>query len=146
MSRPANDLQALLPHQPPMRMLGHLLALDADRIHCNAIIAADNPLLRDGRFPAIGGLELLAQAAGALFGSRSAEKAAQPGAIVRVKRFSLQPISVAVGTELHIHASFRGASADAALFDGQVLLAEQCLFSGSLMIAILPPELNGAPT
>jgi len=141
----AANFEQLLPHRPPMLMLSTLLKLDAEQIHCSSIIAADNPLLQDGRFPASGGLELLAQAAGALFGSRSPDNAARPGAIVQVKTFSAEPVSVAVGSELHIHAHHRGGNTDAALFDGDVSHAGQCLFSGALMIAILPPAPSGDP-
>lgn len=139
------DFERLLPHRSPMLMLSALLTLDAEQIHCSSIIAANNPLLQDDRFPASGGLELLAQAAGVLFGSRSPDNAARPGAIVQVKTFSAAPTSVAVGSELHIHAHYRGGNTDAALFDGEVKHCGQCLFSGALMIAMLPPPPSGDP-
>ena len=88
MTAPENrNFEQLLPHRPPMLMLTATLAQDSDSVHCTSVIAAHNPLLRDGLFPATGGVELLAQAAGTLLGSRAPGNATRPGAIVQVKSF-----------------------------------------------------------
>ena len=133
-----NEFERLLPHRPPMLMLTAMLAQDTDRVHCTSVIDSGNPLLRDGQFPAIGGLELLAQAAGALLGRRTSGNAVRPGAIVQVKSFRVEPASFPVGAELHIHVRYQAGSADAALFEGEVTFHEQCVFAATLMIALLP--------
>jgi predicted hotdog family 3-hydroxylacyl-ACP dehydratase len=135
-----SDFQHLLPHRRPMLMLTAILAQDRDTVHCTSVIAANNPLLRDGHFPAIGGVELLAQAAGTLLGARTPGNQAQPGAIVQIKTFRVQQLDIPVGAELHIHARYQAGTAEAAMFEGEVIFGVQCFFSATLMIAILPGE------
>jgi len=133
-----NPFASRLPHRPPMLMLSTLLEQRDDHIRCDSTIQADNPLLHDGLLPACAGLELLAQAAGALLGARSADQACRPGAIVQIKSFRLRPTHIPVGSTVHIHAHFQAGNAAAALFDGEVSLNGQEFFSASLMIALLP--------
>jgi len=135
-----SDFEQLLPHRPPMLMLTRMLAQDTDSVHCTSVIAAHNPLLRDGLFPATGGLELLSQAAGTLLGSRAPGNATRPGAIVQVKSFRVEQLDIPVGTELHIHARYQAGTAEVALFEGEVSFNAQCFFTGTLMIALLPGE------
>jgi predicted hotdog family 3-hydroxylacyl-ACP dehydratase len=134
------NFEQLLPHRPPMLMLTAMLTRESDHVHCTSVIEEHNPLLRDGLFPASGALELLAQAAGILLGTRLPDKAARPGAIVQVKSFQLEPLRIPVGTELHIHARYQAGTVEAAMFDGEVTIKDQPLFAGSLMIALLPGE------
>ena len=123
-----------------MLMLTTMLEQDTDSVHCSSVIDAHNPLLHDGLFPVMGGVELLAQAAGTLLGARAPGNAARPGAIVQIKSFQLEPLDIPVGTELHIHARYQAGTAEAALFEGEVLSGERCFFTGTLMIAFLPGE------
>jgi len=134
------NFEQLLPHRPPMLMLTAILEQESDSVHCSSVIEAQNPLLSDGLFPVTGGLELLAQAAGTLLGVRAADNAARPGAIVQVKSFQVEPLDITAGTELHIHARYQAGTADAALFEGEVLSGERRFFTGTLMIALLPGE------
>ena len=135
-----SDFERLLPHRPPMLMLTAILAQDKDGVHCTSVIDAHNPLLRDGLFPAFGGVELLAQAAGTLLGARAPDNAVRPGAIVQVKSFRVEQVDIPVGAELHIHAHYQAGTAEAALFEGEVTFGGQCFFTGTLMIALLPGE------
>jgi predicted hotdog family 3-hydroxylacyl-ACP dehydratase len=134
------QFQNLLPHRPPMLMLATILEQDSDSVHCTSVIAATNPLLSDGLFPVIGGVELLAQAAGTLLGARTPGTATRPGAIVQVKSFQVEPLDIPVGAELHIHARCQAGTAEAALFEGEVMFGEQRFFTGTLMIALLPED------
>ena len=135
-----SNFEQLLPHRPPMLMLTAMLEQDADRVHCSSVIAATNPLLSDGLFPVAGGVELLAQAAGILFGARAPGNATRPGAIVQVKSFQVTPLDIPVGAELHIHARYQAGTVEAALFEGEVMFGEHRFFTGTLMIALLPEE------
>jgi predicted hotdog family 3-hydroxylacyl-ACP dehydratase len=121
-----------------MLMLTAILAQDKDGVHCTSVIDDHNPLLRDGLFPTIGGVELLAQAAGTLLGARAPDNEARPGAIVQVKSFQVEQADIPVGAELHIHARYQAGTPEAALFEGEVTFGEQCFFTGTLMIALLP--------
>ena len=133
-----SDFERLLPHRPPMLMLTAMLAQDTDSVHCASVIDSGNPLLRDGLFPATGGVELLAQAAGTLLGASTPGKAVRPGAIVQLKSFQVEQVRIPVGSELHIHARYLAGTAEAALFEGEVMFGGQRFFTGSLMIALLP--------
>ena len=135
-----SNFEQLLPHRPPMLMLTAILEQDSDSVHCSGVIAATNPLLSDGLFPVMGGVELLAQAAGTLLGAHAPGNAARPGAIVQVKSFQVTPLDIPVGTKLHIHARYQAGTAEAALFEGEVMFGEQRFFTGTLMIALLPEE------
>ena len=134
------NFEQLLPHRPPMLMLTAILEQESDSVHCSSVIDAQNPLLSDGLFPVTGGLELLAQAAGTLLGVRAADNAARPGAIVQVKSFQAEPLDIPVGAELHIHARYQAGTAEAALFEGEVMFGEHRFFTGTLMIALLPED------
>jgi predicted hotdog family 3-hydroxylacyl-ACP dehydratase len=135
-----SDFEHLLPHRPPMLMLTAILMQDTGSVHCTSVIDAHNPLLQNGLFPATGGVELLAQAAGILFGACAHGNAARPGAIVQVKSFRVEQARIPVGAELHIHARYQAGTADAALFEGEVNFGEQCVFTGTLMVVLLPGE------
>lgn len=130
----------ILPHQAPMLMLSEVLQHDNEQIHCTSQIERNNPLLSKGNFPCTGGLELLAQASGVLFGIKHSESEVRPGAIVQIKSFQVSDTPIPIGSELQIHAQFLGGSAEAALFEGHVLLEECQIFQGSLMIALLPED------
>jgi predicted hotdog family 3-hydroxylacyl-ACP dehydratase len=132
------DFAHLLPHRPPMLMLTTMLAQETESVHCTSVIDAHNPLLHDGLFPVVGGVELLAQAAGTLLGVQTPGNAARPGAIVQVKSFWVEQADIPVGAELHIHARYQAGTTEAALFEGEVTFNEQCFFTGTLMIALLP--------
>ena len=132
--------ERLLPHRPPMLMLTAILEQESDSVHCTSMIDTQNPLLSDGLFPVTGGLELLAQAAGTLLGVRAPDNAARPGAIVQVKSFQAEPLDIPVGAELHIHARYQAGTAEAALFEGEVMFGKQRFFTGTLIIALLPED------
>lgn len=135
-----SPFESLLPHRPPMLMLSTILEQDSDSVHCTSVIDAHNPLLSDGLFPVAGGVELLAQAAGILFGARAPGNATRPGAIVQVKSFQVTPLDIPVGAELHIHARYQAGTVEAALFEGEVMFGEHRFFTGTLMIALLPED------
>ena len=135
-----SDFEHLLPHRQPMLMLTTILAQDTHAVHCTSVITAHNPLLRDGLFPATGGIELLAQAAGTLLGARAPGTAVRPGAIVQIKSFRVEQLDIQAGAELHIHARYQAGTEEAALFEGEVTFGERCFFAGTLMIALLPGD------
>ncbi|HUD71594.1 MAG TPA: hypothetical protein VMQ62_06490 [Dongiaceae bacterium] len=78
--RPADgspDLDALLPHRPPMRMVESIEAEAEDGLECRARIAAGSAFDSSGTAPALVGLEMAAQTA-ALFESLRRRRAGGP--------------------------------------------------------------------
>jgi len=146
------EIQNLLPHAPPMRMLSEVLSYSDARIDGLSRIQADNPLLEGGRFPCLGGIELFAQLAGVLFGLRNAQPSVpgspgpgidprpQRGAVVQINSFSLGDARIPVGAELNIHADFVAGTERAAKMSGSVYYGEQRIFEGVLMIALLETQ------
>lgn len=126
-----------LPHTKTMLMLSNILQQDERTIHCTSIIETQNPLLVDGCFPALGGLELLAQASGVLLGFDKSGQSPRPGVIARIKALQLFETPIPVDAEVHIHASFTAGNLDAAFVEGRVLHNEQLFCRGSLMLATL---------
>lgn len=124
-------------HQPPMLMLSSILDRHEQSICCTSIIDSRNPLLMDGLFPAIGGLELIAQASGVLLGLHNTGHPVKPGVIAQIKRFTLEPADIPVGSEVYVHARLQAGGADAALVEGEVLFAARQFFSAVLMLALL---------
>lgn len=137
----SESLQQLLPHRPPMLMITQVIACDQEQIHCTARIQRENPLLVHGLFPALGGIELVAQAAGLLLATREAtDGEAGPGAIAQIKTFQASEQAVPVGSLLDIQADFSGGNAAVAMFQGQVAMQQDILFIGTLMITLLPEQ------
>mgnify|MGYP001823953686 CR=1 FL=1 len=136
--RQSIDPQGLLPHRPPMLMISEVVSWDHERAHFRVVIQADNPLLTDSLFPAVGGIELLAQASGILLAVREGGGGTgRPGAIAQIKSYEVGTGAVPVGDSLDIHANVRGGNEMAAMFDGQVIWQQELLFEGSLMITLL---------
>jgi predicted hotdog family 3-hydroxylacyl-ACP dehydratase len=60
------DLENLLPHRGPTRLLEAVEEILEDRLVCRARIPANNPFASEGSAPAFVGLEIAAQAAAAV--------------------------------------------------------------------------------
>ncbi len=146
------DVRDWLPHTPPMLMLSEVLAYTDKSIDGLSRIRVDNPLLEDGHFPSLGGIELFAQLAGILFAIKNTAHH-QPGpvekisgvkplggAVVQLKSFKLGEASIPVGSELRIHADFIGGSEQAARMSGVVYFGKKKIFEGSLMIALFAEQ------
>jgi predicted hotdog family 3-hydroxylacyl-ACP dehydratase len=84
MSSPS--IAALVPQQGAMCLLDEVLSFDARSIVCRTAShhSADNPLRRDGRLPAIAGIEYGAQAM-AVHGALNSSNAAQAGVLAGVR-------------------------------------------------------------
>lgn len=137
MSSTAPEFEYLLPHRTPMLMLSSVVQQDEHSIHCTSIVKTQNPLLIDNHFPALAGLELLAQASGVMLSSGEAGHQPRPGVIARIRSLQLHETVIPVGAELHIHASFSAGNLQAALVKGHVLFNEQTFCRGSMMLATL---------
>ena len=145
------DVRDWLPHTPPMLMLSEVLTYTDKSIDGLSKIRAENPLLEDGQFPCLGGIELFAQLAGLLFAIKNTHQQAWPaekmsgakssrGAVVQLKSFELGEASIPVGSELKIHADFIGGSEQAAKMSGVVYFGKKKIFEGSLMIALFAEQ------
>ena len=80
-----DEIRRLIPHGGTMCLLEEVLAWDAGAITCRSAshVAPDNPLARDGRVGALGGLEYCLQAM-AVHGALVAEARQPVGYVVRL--------------------------------------------------------------
>jgi predicted hotdog family 3-hydroxylacyl-ACP dehydratase len=65
------DIQAVVPHRPPMLLLSRLLAADGDCLQAEAQVDANGPFGNGLQVPAWVGIEYMAQAVAAWAGLRS---------------------------------------------------------------------------
>lgn len=137
MSSAGELFETCLPHGRPMLMLSDVLQQDEHTIHCTSIIEVNNPLLIDGHFPVLGGLELLAQASGVMLGLLKSGQKPGPGVIARIRALQITETTIPVGSKLHIHARFTAGNRNAALVEGRIQFNQQTFCHGSLMLATL---------
>jgi len=83
------SIERLIPHSGPMVLLDHVISYDERHVLCTTLShrAADNPLCRGGRLPAVCGVEYGAQAA-AVHGPLVEGHAVQPGQIVLLRHLA----------------------------------------------------------
>ncbi|MDX8397497.1 MAG: hypothetical protein R8K49_04165 [Mariprofundaceae bacterium] len=129
------ELEAMLPHRRPMLMISEVSSYDKQQLQALSYLQNDNPLLQQGRFPTYGLLELLAQASG-LFLGLNMDGEAGPGAIISVRNMKLLgPSWFDIEQPLSIQTNFLGGSADAAMFQGEVLREGQLILQASLTVS-----------
>ncbi|MCL6414059.1 3-hydroxy-fatty acyl-ACP dehydratase [Aestuariirhabdus sp. Z084] len=118
---PVNDC---LIHQPPMRMVERLLAIDEANVRCSLVLHDDNPFITEqGQLPASLGIELMAQAI-ALFGgyhclNRGEE--VRVGYLIGSRRYHSTRPFFALGCELIIEAHQEYLSEGMGLFNCRIL-------------------------
>ena len=137
MDKSIANIEAMLPHQKPMRMVSEIVAHNDDSLTATAIIDDDNPLLEQGAFPGHAALELLAQASGLFLGLRFAGET-RPGAIVSIRNMQVHTPQLNVGKALTIETRFLGGSETAAMFQGRVISDETVAMEAMLTVSSFP--------
>ena len=148
-----HNIESLLPHSPPMRMVTEIKNISETSIEVAGKIQADNPFLHDGYFPCAAGIEFLAQAAGILMGIKCKDSilksdqhildqylSAKPGAIVSLKSFELFDMKIPEGAELFSSANYLGGMDRAAIIEGDVFYQKEPICKGSLMIVLFQTQ------
>jgi len=112
MTRPAEQLlpaAQLLPHQPPMRLIEHVLAYDDRQLWATTAVA-QIPFTLDGELRACYGLELMAQTAAAYFTLRAGSDA-QPrqGMLIACRKFDTAKAAYPAAATLLIHAQLQSS-------------------------------------
>ncbi|HXX46687.1 MAG TPA: 3-hydroxylacyl-ACP dehydratase [Myxococcota bacterium] len=101
---PARDMEGLLPHAGPMRLLSRLLSHTRERTIC-AVDVSDSELFRepDGQVPACVALEYMAQCVAA-HGVLLDGESPRPGLLVGVKHLELHRDRLAPSESLEVTA------------------------------------------
>jgi predicted hotdog family 3-hydroxylacyl-ACP dehydratase len=120
-------VEALLPHRDPMRLVRVIVETSTafDRIHCIAVIPADNPLVTRAevaRAPAFLGLEAAAQAAAALeaLSRRDDNPGPRLGYLVGVRDATFHVPDLPVGEPLAVIVEAAGSAPPLAVYDVRV--------------------------
>jgi len=122
---PPIDIEQLIPHRLPMRLVETVKKVDDDSIETTAVVRDTWPTARNGRVQTLILIELLAQTAAALQGwrERHEDKAGIGGLLVGIPEARSQLAPLPIGTQLvcsvrishgvHNYLAFTGQVADA---------------------------------
>ena len=132
----APPLEALIPHQPPMRFVTGLLGASADGLACSARIPSTCPLVASGLAPALAAIEAAAQT-GALWEAvrrwRDGPGAgSRAGYLVGLHDVSLFATQVPADTALTATVRLDALAPPLAHYAMQVDLGERCILHGTL--------------
>jgi predicted hotdog family 3-hydroxylacyl-ACP dehydratase len=111
-------VSALIPHEPPARLLRDLLDVSAEGLAGVAEIPADSPFVTGGRAPAYLGLEAAAQGAAALEALRRNDAPGpRIGYLVGLRNASLQTPWMPAGQPFRIKVRLTGSAAALSIYD-----------------------------
>ncbi len=137
-------VESLLPHRDPMRLVRVIVETSAalDRIHCIAVIPADNPLatLAGGeRAPAFLGLEAAAQATAALEALSRRENAPGPrlGYLVGVREAIFHAPDLPVAAPLTVTVQAAGSAPPLAVYEVRVEADGAVVVTGTISTYVL---------
>jgi predicted hotdog family 3-hydroxylacyl-ACP dehydratase len=130
------DVERMLEHAGDMCLLDCTTEWDNQNIYCSAPAPqAGHPLMRDGRVPAIAGVEYAAQAAalhGALLDTAMTPRA---GMLAKLRDITLhRPWFPASKKSLMIHAKLISRTDGGCMYSFEVTSEQQTITSGSLMV------------
>lgn len=96
----------LVPHRPPMLLLDAVTGWDGVQLECAVVVRADWLLVQQGRMPAAGLLEVMAQAVAAECGLRGHARGepVRVGMLTGCRSLQLHAPTVPVGTALRVRA------------------------------------------
>lgn len=139
------DAVLLLPQRPPMQLIDTALSADDSATESRTAIRADNLLLNEnGRFPALGLIEVMAQTVGIFAGRMRILAGDKPreGLLLGTRRMLLNAPSFPVGSRLHCRVEKTFESDDGLWqFDCRVTLErdEGSEPAGSAMLTVFNP-------
>lgn len=144
--KPSLSTDALMPHQPPMRLIETVRTTEADGSGiCEAIVNESAVFLEeDGTMAPEALAELMAQAFAAISGARGRHSGRPPqtGYLVGIKqaRFFARAHS---GDRLQVHVRPAGDFAGFVLIAGEVHCQDRLLASGEMKIWVDPASRHG---
>jgi predicted hotdog family 3-hydroxylacyl-ACP dehydratase len=117
------DIETLIPHRPPMRLVETVCTADDSSVETVSMLRETWPTVQDGRARSLVLIELVAQSAAALAGWVERNEAGPKGLgyLVGVPKADLCRSHVAVGTELHCHVRITEAIDTYRGFEGRVV-------------------------
>jgi predicted hotdog family 3-hydroxylacyl-ACP dehydratase len=122
-----------------MRLVRVIVEAGTDRIHCIAVIPADNPLVVEDRAPAFLGLEAAAQAAAALeaLSRRESDPGPRLGYLVGVRDAIFHAADLPAAVPLSVTVQAAGSAPPLAVYEARVEIDTALLVSGTLSTYVL---------
>ncbi len=113
------DIQALLPHEPPMLWIDRVLDYAGDEVRCGLDIRSEHVFVEDGVVDPIVSVEWMAQTVGALVGliDYQANIKPRPGYLIAIPEATFEVDSFHVGDSLVIEAKRTWGDAELASFE-----------------------------
>ena len=126
MSEASIDVEALIPHRLPMRLVETITRVDDSNIETAAVVRDTWPTVRDGRAQTLMLIELIAQTAAVLQGwrERNEGKAGTGGLLVGIPEAKPQAGTIPVGTALVCTVHISHGAQNYLAFTGQVAGAD----------------------
>ena len=135
------DIEDLIPHRPPMRLLDELLEHDAQATVCRLRITPTSSFLHGGRVPALLAVEYTAECIAAhstLASSAGVPHQPRIGYLIGIRRFELHRSFFALGDELLVTATHVWGTDEGAVFRGEVRAGGAVAADGDLTVALAP--------
>jgi predicted hotdog family 3-hydroxylacyl-ACP dehydratase len=144
------DIDHLIPHRPPMRLVEGVNEIDDDSIESVCTVRDSWPGVRDGQVPSVLLIELLAQSAGVLQGwkERHSKECGEGGLLVGIPSARFAEPVVPVGTRLLCTVRPTHGTQSYFAFDGEVRDSEGKVWLTGAIQAFRPDkehQLGGAP-
>lgn len=100
------NITELLPHNPPMVLIDHVVSYQNDFVHCQVTIHPNSPFCKNGAVPSYIGIEYMAQAAAAWNGLMTRHTGEKPkiGLFLGTRRMELYTPSFNIGDVLDVYA------------------------------------------
>ncbi len=135
MSHRSADVESMLPHGPPARLVSTVVDITLDSISCEGLVPARSPYVHEGRCPAFVGLELAAQAAAILeaYGkTRGNSQQGQIGYLVRARKVLCERRDFPADAALRTRVARIGAAPPVFIYEIEVSDSAGCLLRGEI--------------
>jgi predicted hotdog family 3-hydroxylacyl-ACP dehydratase len=138
------DIEQLIPHRLPMRLVETVASVDHESIRTNAVVRESWPTAQGGHARTLMLIELIAQSAAVLQGwrERHENKAGIGGLLVGIPEVKPQTSTIPVGTHLVCSVRVSHGAQNYLAFTGQVMDVDGVLWLTGSIQAYRPDNLE----
>jgi predicted hotdog family 3-hydroxylacyl-ACP dehydratase len=140
------DIDRLIPHRPPMRIVEGVVAIDENSIESSCTVRDTWPTAEQGRVRSLMLVELIAQTAAVLQGwkERHEKQVGEGGLLVGIHSAKLAQPSIPVGTRLFCAVRISHGAQSYLAFDGEVRDDKGTIWMTGSIQAFRPEDPNKA--
>ncbi len=139
-------LEQVLPHRPPMILIDEMVRVEGGTVECATTIRPTSTFVREGKVPAIVGLEYMAQSVGAVLGLwvLLAGGRVTGGLLLGTPELEVDVDEFDVGDRLRIICDHLWGNEDVWKFHCEIVRAGISVMRGTLNVLRIRPELEVA--